>query len=82
MFSVAVGINLWRVTPRALKLTKLLLIIEVCMWALLTIEHIVLIATSGSGIAPGAARMLISAIVWLRYFQKSKRVMATYGRSL
>lgn len=81
-FPVVVGINLWRVTPKALRLTKILLIIEVCVWALLTVEHIVLLATGGTGIAPGAPRMLIFAIVWLFYFKKSKRVMATYGRSL
>ena len=81
-FSVTVGINLWRVTPKASSLTKVFLIVQVCFWALVTIEHTVLVATGGSGIAPGAPRMLIFAIVWFRYFQKSKRVMATYGRSL
>jgi len=84
-FSVFTGVSLWRARPRALRFTKILLIIQFCIGALLLIGE--LINSTGDSSASSAAdpsgmRMLVGSLIWFLYFKKSKRVRVVYGRSI
>jgi len=78
-FSVYTGVCLWKVLPRALRMTKILLIVQFCIGALLLLGQIV---DSSAKSDPAVMRMLVGAIVWFSYFKKSKRVKATFGRTI
>jgi zinc-ribbon domain len=75
-YSIYTGVNVWNVSPRALRFVKVLLIIHFCLGALIIIGNLGTPAAND----PAGSRMLISSIVWFSYFKKSKRVKATFGR--
>ena len=84
-FYIFTGIHLWRVRPQALTYTKLLLLIQFCLGALLLLEHSAgpsVRALSGGAPDVNSAKMMLGAAVWFLYFRKSRRVKATYGRSI
>jgi len=85
-FSIFTGVSIWRVSSRALKLTKILLIIQLCLGALLVVAQILesssATSSHSSSSDPTGARMLAGSVIWFSYFKKSKRVKATFGRNL
>jgi hypothetical protein len=86
-FSVVTGVAIWRLWPRALTLTKVLLGIQFAIGALIVLGQIVETSTSGassSSSSPDAtgARALVGSIIWFSYFKKSRRVKATFGRNI
>jgi hypothetical protein len=84
-FSVFTGVSLWKTKPRALRLTKILLIVQFCLGALLVVGELISSTdnSSASSVAdPSGLRMLVGAFIWFLYFMKSKRVRAVYGRSI
>ena len=78
-FSIYTAVLIWRVSPRALRMTKILLILEFCIAALLLVAQL---SDTSSKSDPAATRMLFGSIVWFSYFKKSRRVKATFGRSI
>jgi len=83
VYMVITGVNLWRISTRALRLTKVLLAIQ--FW-IGTFLFVIQIAASASGDTTsssdaGGFRMLVGSIIWWFYFKKSKRVKATFGRA-
>jgi hypothetical protein len=77
--SFLTGFNVWRVTSKALLFTRVLLII-VFGAGLFGVGLEILSARyflHGTGID-----FIIEAVVWFWYFKKSKRVKATFGRSI
>jgi hypothetical protein len=85
-FMLITGVNLWRITPRALRLTKILLAIQFWLGVVLFIAQIAGSATESSAgdsrSDTGAFRMLVGSTIWWFYFKKSKRVKATFGRTI
>lgn len=82
-YMVVTGANLWRMSSRALQLTKILLAIQFWIGLLLFVIQIAASASgdTGSSSDAGAFRMLVGSTIWWFYFKKSKRVKATFGRS-
>jgi hypothetical protein len=85
-FMVITGVNLWRIKPRGLRLTKVLLAIQFWLGGVLFIAQIGTAAT-GSSVEDthsdaGAFRMIVGSTIWWFYFKKSKRVRATFGRTI
>lgn len=80
--SVYTGVCLWKVSPRALKLTKILLIIQFCIGALLLVVQLVVESSNATHRDPSAARTLVGSVMWFWYFKKSKRVRATFGSNI
>jgi hypothetical protein len=85
-FSVFTGVSLWKAKPQALRLTKILLIIQFCLGALLFIGELISStedsSTSNTASDPSGLRMLVFALIWFLYFKKSKRVRIVYGRAI
>jgi hypothetical protein len=85
-FSIFTGVSIWKVSPRALKLTRILLIIQFCLGALLVLAQILdsssATSSHGSTSDPTGTRMLVGSVIWFSYFKKSKRVKATFGRNI
>jgi hypothetical protein len=85
-FSVFTGVSLWKAKPQALRLTKILLVIQFCLGALLFIGELISStsdsSTSGNASDPSGLRMLVFALIWFLYFKKSKRVRIVYGRAI
>ena len=85
-FVVSTGVNLWKMRPRALRLTKILLAIQFWLGLLLFIAEIAATANESSAgdsrPDSGPFRMLVSSIIWWFYFKKSKRIKATFGRNM
>jgi hypothetical protein len=85
-FSIFTGVSIWKVSSRALKLTKILLIIQLCLGALLVVAQILesssATSSHSSSSDPTGMRMLAGSVIWFSYFKKSKRVKATFGRNL
>ncbi len=85
VFSVVTGIAIWKLWPQALKLTKILLIIQFVIGAILVASQILnssAMASSNASPDAGGARALVGSIVWFSYFKKSRRVRATFGRNI
>lgn len=87
-FCIFVGVSVWRVRPGALALVKALFIVLTCVAALIIVGGAAMLSEGASRagnlsetLLPGA-RMLFSIAIWLAYFKKSKRVLATFGRNL
>jgi hypothetical protein len=85
-FSVFTGVSLWKANPQALRLTKILLVIQFCFGALLFIGELINSSgdssTSNTASDPSGLRMLVFALIWFLYFKKSKRVRIVYGRAI
>jgi hypothetical protein len=85
-FSIFTGVNVWKVSPRALRLIRILLLIQFCLGALLVLAQIFDASSAASSHSatsdPTGTRMLIGSVIWLWYFKKSKRVKATFGRNI
>jgi hypothetical protein len=89
-FALYTGILVWRVRPNALKLVKAYLISNIVLAMLTVIGAIIQSGTSRTDGSPGvgfgamgvALRILVFVIVWWSYFERSKRVGATFGRTL
>lgn len=85
-YMIITGVNLWRLTGRALRLTKVLLAIQFWFGIVLFIIQIASSnteSTSGTSSSDTAGfRMLITSIIWWFYFKKSKRVKATFGKTI
>ena len=84
-FSVFTGVSLWKAKPRALRLTKILLIVQFCLGALLVVGELISStenSSASSAADPSGVRMLVGAFIWFLYFKQSKRVRAVYGRSI
>ncbi len=77
--SALTGYSVWRMTPRALLFTRLFLITWFCLGALALINDVVAGTLSDRG---RDFEFMIEAVVWFLYFRKSKRVKATFGRSI
>jgi low temperature requirement protein LtrA len=83
---IITGVNLWRQTGRALRFTKILLAIQFWLGLVLFVLQI---ASSNTESTPRTSssdaagfRMLITSIIWWFYFKKSKRVKATFGKTI
>jgi hypothetical protein len=73
------GISLWQVNSRALLLTKVLLIVLFCLGTLGLVVDVV----NGTRLDRGSdLEFMTEAAIWYWYFKKSKRVRATFGRSI
>ena len=85
-FSVFTGVSLWKAKPQALRLRKILLVIQFCLGALLFIGELINStgdsSTSNTASDPSGLRMLVFALIWFLYFKKSKRVRIVYGRAI
>lgn len=85
-YMIITGVNLWRLTGRALRLTKVLLAIQFWLGIVLFIIQIASSnteSTSGTSSSDTAGfRMLVTSIIWWFYFKKSKRVKATFGKTI
>ena len=85
-FSIFTGVSIWKVSSRALKLTKILLITQFCLGALLVLAQMLesssATSSHSSSSDPTGVRMLVGCVIWFSYFKKSKRVKATFGRNL
>jgi hypothetical protein len=77
VLSLVTGINVWTRTSRALWLTKLMLAVLFCV-GLLALGLEIASATFDYG----DIDVMAQAVIWFLYFKKSKRVRATFGRSL
>ena len=85
VYSVLTGVAIWKLWPRALKLTKVLLIIQFAIGVILVAGQILDSSTANSSSATpdvSGARVLVFSIVWFSYFKKSRRVRATFGRNI
>jgi hypothetical protein len=85
-YMIITGVNLWRQTGRALRFTKILLAIQFWLGLVLFVLQI---ASSNTESTPRTSssdaagfRMLITSIIWWFYFKKSKRVKATFGKTI
>jgi hypothetical protein len=79
VFSVFTGYSLWRMTPRALLLVKVFLIMWFCLGTLALSYSI----AAGTRLESGEhLESMIEAAMWFLYFKKSKRVKATFGHPI
>jgi len=84
------GICVWRVRPNALKLVKAYLISNIVLAVLTGMVALIQTGTphtgrdtgAGFGVMGAALRLLVFVIIWWSYFERSKRVAATFGRNL
>jgi low temperature requirement protein LtrA len=85
-YMIITGVNLWRLTGRALRLTKVLLAIQFWLGIVLIIIQIASSnteSTSGTSSSDTAGfRMLVTSTIWWFYFKRSKRVKATFGKTI
>lgn len=83
VFSMVVGVSVWRVSHDAIPLLRAYFATFV-IWEALRISTVVIVMHNSSFDMPMTYRIrtLIWAIVWAAYFHRSQRVRATFGRNL
>lgn len=83
IFSVVVGVSVWRVSQDAIPLLRAYFASFV-IWEALRISTVVIVMHNSSFDLSMMYRIrtLIWAIVWGAYFHRSQRVRATFGRNL
>lgn len=79
LLSLFTGISVWKRTSKALLFARIMLVAFFCAGLFgLGID----IVSSGVRFYYGPWELIVEAILWFLYFKKSKRVAATFGRSL
>jgi hypothetical protein len=93
-FSTYTGVCLWKELPRALKLTRVLLIGMFSLAAAVLVVQLAVQLVAESSNTPDAIILIVImlvlsiipysawSIVWFLYFKKSKRVKATFGSNI
>ena len=73
-FSIFTGVSIWKVSSRALKLTKVLLIIQFCLGALPVVAQILesssATSSHSSSLDPTGMRMLVGSAIWIFVLQE------------
>jgi hypothetical protein len=83
VFSMIVGVSVWRVSPDAIPLLRAYFVTFV-IWEALRISTVVIVMHNSTFDLPMMYRIrtLIWCLVWGAYFHRSQRVRATFGRNL
>jgi len=83
VFSVVVGVSVWRVSPDAIPLLRAYFA-TIVIWEALRISTVVIVMHNSSfDLSMNyRVRTLVWSIVWAAYFHRSQRVRATFGRNL
>jgi hypothetical protein len=79
VLSFVTGISVWRRASRALQLTKLMLVVFFGVGLLGLVLGIISASNDADWVE---IDLMAEAVIWFLYFKRSKRVRATFGRSL